>query len=85
MSHTPGPWEVRDGDPLTENLIANVRGLRVFGGFNPASCGEDARLIAAAPDMYEVLKGILECWDNHEPAGQWRNAMRDAIAKAEGN
>ena len=45
----------------------------------------DARLIAAAPDMLEALKGILaavdetDCWLLEE-----MNAVRTAISKAEG-
>ena len=77
--HTPGPWktewrhghrvlvEYEDGD---QELIARVSG--------PES---NARLIAAAPEMLRILKGI-------EPSSgwssQWFSAIQSVIAKAEG-
>lgn len=67
--HTPGPWEVR----YEYNVFAGKRSVASAGGY--ASNGPDelaiveenkanARLIAAAPAMYEAL---VELWE----AGEW--------------
>lgn len=53
-SHTPGPWSAKDGyvwsNPIGSNLVAccNKLGKQELANAN-------ARLIAAAPDMYEAL------------------------------
>ena len=56
-THTPGPWElVQERDYL--NLQEKDTNL-VIAQFMVSS-NEDARLIAAAPEMYEVLSELLE-------------------------
>ena len=56
VTHTPGPWElVQERDYL--NLQEKDTNL-VIAQFMGAS-DEDARLIAAAPEMHEVLKEIF--------------------------
>ena len=54
--HTPGPWFVLPSNPLCiENFAGNI------GIVNLASASEaDARLISAAPDMYELCLELLE-------------------------
>lgn len=47
---TPGPWEQRPGDSTKENLVADVRGLTIYGPYKAVSCGADADFIAHAPD-----------------------------------
>jgi hypothetical protein len=90
--HTTGPW--RATTALGENLVAvyTVRdsdNLPVGRGFNAA----DTRLMAAAPDMLETLRGILARASNapHDDpemaAREFERIMRmarEAIAKAEG-
>ncbi len=61
MEHTPGPWQVHEGYIYTADperaLLAQVH--------NPGSkqtdypIVENARLMAAAPDLLEALKGLL--------------------------
>lgn len=84
MSFTPGPWRVGDagatvfgpptGNPSPET-IANVRRA------------DNARLIAAAPELLAALRGILEIgkrdMSNPKYDGYFATAS-DAIAKAEG-
>ena len=56
-THTPGPWElVQERDYL--NLQEKDTNL-VIAQFIGSS-DEDARLIAAAPDMHEVLSELLD-------------------------
>ena len=82
--HTPGPWEILYNDPQEEYWVT-----RPHYDAGPAKIVyhiEDARLIAAAPDLLEALKEML---DNHEDActGYGEGAAekaRAAITKATG-
>lgn len=94
--HTPGPWSVHksivphDGEfdyaISAEGVpcLAEAFGRSAIGGFAPAA--ENARLIAAAPELLEALKALVLDWewldiDNPE----MRVGMaRKAISKAEG-
>lgn len=91
--HTPGPW-LCDGGVIyvdTRTQVCCGRGSvhgccgepDVEGDyFKVADCGEhDARLIAAAPDMYEALKWAATVI---RPGSDLREAMDAALAKAEG-
>jgi len=90
--HTPGPWEA------VSNLVRTQRDRDGSGGFLVAECPagvgsriEDARLIAAAPDMYEALKTApLTPHTFRDPQArcscsqcQFVRAARAALAKAE--
>lgn len=84
--HTPGPWQIRRydarqsviiPDPETGQTIAMV-GLNL----------EDARLIAAAPDMLEALEAYMNA-ANPQGASPMEailihDKMRKAIEKARG-
>jgi len=90
MKHTPGPWRhdyygryddfIRDGEG---NVIAHIGANRSNVEENTAN----ARLIAAAPQMYEALRAMIahrqhDYLDNEiEPYA----ACVAAIEKAEGN
>jgi len=93
MSHTPGPWKLQ--------LQAGARMVISPTGYHgkpsticycwPVSdeYGEtaNARLIAAAPDLLEVLKRLVDLEDRHAgffTLDQIINAARAVIAKAEG-
>ena len=75
MSHTPGPWEY---DGKFQVCIPHEVGLTCFRT-NP----EDARLIVAAPEMYEALI-IVSKLKGFEPDEPYGVIVRNAIAKAEG-
>ena len=93
--HTPGPWKEKrklaiysaDDEPICAVFPAETEG----------QSAADARLIAAAPDLLEALRGLidqLEAAGIHIPgedSGQWHGAEGlsfsraiEAIAKAEG-
>ena len=82
--HTPGPWKVIPswGDwtiegPNKEEIIFQDGPYQT-----PTIWLENARLIAAAPDMLEALQN-LENDDGSMPKSAW-NLVQNAIAKATG-
>ncbi len=100
--HTPGPWRVISG---TLGAVEAANGVQVANAeqTRPVRCAADhderkanARLIAAAPELLEALKGALEALEfaagSHEgpiteqertdSANLYR--AHEAIAKAEG-
>ncbi len=87
-THTPGPWKLWQDAPggfeYRHGIIVDAHGRQVGTGNKP----EDARLIAAAPDLLAALKGIANihpCWDKPCPNDDCPAAIvRAAIAKAEG-
>jgi hypothetical protein len=76
--HTPGPWRTgwlqsyeMDGNPVSyvyrrppgdERETAANR-IRIKGGDD---CDADAALIAAAPEMYEVVERLARMMDVHD-------------------
>jgi hypothetical protein len=82
--HTPGPWKaIKSADhgyAITKAEL-NIERELAFVMLNEAN----AHLIAAAPEMYEALKAIMDCIpsiaQNNLPIWQRANA---ALAKAEG-
>lgn len=96
MSHTPGPWRI---DPDLSNIgkagvtTANSEyEFSVNGGYEPEYLQiEDARLIAAAPELLAALKECIGWIDpddtrlvNYEEARRVLASAESAIAKAEG-
>lgn len=94
--HTPGPWRAHDDGFVTTDDDAAVRICEVDreGADDPATATADARLIAAAPAMYEALRELLEVSVNMgrpvDPA-EWRakkteaeRGARAALALVEG-
>ncbi len=89
MSHTPGPWRAITISTKTygspEHGWAVIADEPMRGRIDSALTGmrlDDAKLIAAAPDLLEALKNI-ENDDGRIPATIWK-MRNDAIAKAEG-
>ncbi len=98
---TPGPWEVEEDLPnaITIHPIGFVRPfievLTLVNEIQEAKA--NAHLIAAAPELFEALQGMIELWKidfetlggdpskakNISSVPQLQNAFT-AIAKAEG-
>jgi len=85
---TPGPWRIGTPPPNGEQTIGTSKGMMVAvvttGGDTPTL--SNARLIAAAPELYEALLTFLENY----PAGETMVLdgvfvqARVALAKARG-
>jgi hypothetical protein len=88
VSHTPGPWHVRQGSDCLHVVSDDTTmhtGCISFAGNGHAN----ARLIAAAPEMLAALKLIESVYrqnavaDVSEPSSVL-DAVQAAIAKADG-
>lgn len=86
--HTPGPWEISPVRTHDGNSMV-VGGMdRAFGLVAECVVDEDARLIAAAPEMLDALLQA-QIYIEADEAVHGRqfgdgNAIRAAIAKATG-
>lgn len=84
---TPGPWEISDGYYETRLDVVDPRGkevavLRLVPLEPPKTFEANARLIAAAPDMYDALESVLECGSVNDQ--WWVGKVKDALLKARG-
>ncbi len=87
--HTPGPWKAEKHHVIqigTGDVVTSC----FYGFANRDNYAEDyatARLIAAAPDMLEVLKQLAESaeyWSEYDVPVGIVDKINAAIAKAEG-
>ena len=94
MNHTKGPWEVgeEDGSSIwqegtyeidkTTNLICNVYPIDI----GKSGCQKyNARLIAAAPELYDALADLVGQCERDEPVictGPALAALRKARGEA---
>lgn len=80
-AHTPGPWHLHD---LEENTVCGpdhlAIGITEARARKPEVNSANARLIAAAPDLFASLKEMLDLyiWDSDAS-----DRAKAAIAKAE--
>jgi hypothetical protein len=89
MTHTPGPWTTTPGAFWICDIGNNVGDPGVWSEFPVkdaesfpfGSKEDDARLIAAAPELLEALKAVVAISDRKHVA--W-DAAHTAIAKATG-
>ena len=88
MEHTPGPWRFeQDGHEPYWNVDMPMQdGSPGYGYANAMvyTTEADARLIAAAPELLEVLDRCNNRWDDadEEDNPALGQAIRAAIAKA---
>ena len=87
--HTPGPWEVsKIGNPYQQFMVYDSDGRNIC---NTVEGEANARLIAAAPELYDACKLALALIKDHWPyehgnpqVGDAWGALETAIAEAEG-
>ena len=88
--HTGAPWTVKIVEPGKIALISSldsIAGMRNSGDFLPDEFDANARLIGAAPDLYDALKEMVDAYwgegDGGRPPSMVAAAYR-ALRKAEG-
>ncbi len=93
--HTPGPWSywpncTRDGGMVTQDAtMSHIAAPVVYA--TPGRTEANARLIAAAPELFESLNFMVRLWEsncdmrghNADSFAEYRSALA-AIAKATG-
>jgi hypothetical protein len=93
MKHTPGPWKIQSATRNYDNFKIEAEGWGIITNIedNSNESEGNARLIAAAPELLEMLK-ITYLHIEHRDGLKYRmdlftrderNAIRDAILKAE--
>jgi hypothetical protein len=97
VKHTPGPWIYYADLPSTDpnwHIVTTANKMRVLANVHiePGNAMDEAnaRLIAAAPDLLEALKGLLSDIEEYQEINKlggkdnhWQVISRTAIAKAE--
>ena len=92
VKFSPGPWNVQDNtaDAHGQLLVDSAHGAvaicyTIQDGESgvPAECLHNARLIAAAPELFACIKEVL--WSHGELNAALWNRMRNAVADASGN
>ena len=87
--HTPGPWKRlhSEGSMICANGL-HVASVPVGGPIDNPAFQANASLIAAAPDLLEALKALLNCpaiadEDHHDPTwGDGETAQAKSLALA---
>jgi hypothetical protein len=84
-THTPGPWYTYQSHKDVNRHIACKDGKSIAKEVHHAN----ARLIAAAPEMYEMCKLLEECMENLDGRDGWDASyelakVREVLAKVEG-
>ena len=95
--HTPGPWYphyAKADHCLSSSVWGKEPGnqVAVIGGKSLETMNANAALIAAAPAMYEALKGMVSMYDSLNKSNKHDGACpcyhcqaRTALAQAEGS
>lgn len=94
MKHTPGPWHVMKGWDERSWMVDSANGTPIAAVSDTRlNARENARLIAAAPELLAALKGLIQeefVFENAQSpniravVSRRVNAALAAIAKAEG-
>ena len=83
QTHTPGPWEVEVGLKSYVIRSLDTEGL-IITNIDAAIKDSDARLIAAAPELYAALLALHSAVPSNTIQGRLMLAAHDALSKAEG-
>jgi len=89
VAHTPGPWVAQIG--MDARVFCSVDGRSINCGdviYHPENA-DNARLVAAAPDLLAACKHAVECYQQSKNSDGFACAFNideidAAIAKAEG-
>lgn len=84
LQHSPGPWLITERSLCgsARDILTND-GNAIIASVGCAEDDSDVCLIVAAPDMLDVLKRLVVCFDLNPSSVIW-NDVHAAIEKAEG-
>lgn len=80
--HTPGPWRVDGGKLEGLTVRAGAMAIATIPGYGVGVRNDNARLIAAAPELLEALKFVMSA--HGEQLESAFAQAHEAITKAEG-
>jgi len=82
VTHTPGPWYEYQSEKYAYKMISSKYGESIANHVP----NENARLIAAAPEMHEVLSELLETLELSKDYGfdDEYEKVKAILAKVEG-
>lgn len=82
MTHTTGPCEISstNWEDCAHGIYSGEENSYLAVTLNGPNADEDARLIAAAPDMYDALEWLADEVEEPEALA----VIRQALAKARG-
>lgn len=86
--HTPGPWESKDYDGDTTEIFACDADGTYVGRVNQENPQHEAnaRLIAAAPDLFDAAYNTLMAFESYEgPGDNELSFLMKAVKKALGH
>lgn len=85
--HTPGPWAVFDSEIVSHHTDQHIADAPLEDGMNPTEWQANAHLIAAAPELLETLKALVDAYEDPmlDDPHSLVLAAKEAIAKAEGH
>ena len=88
INHTPSPWHLMETEPgIDADMDVFTTTPRIAGGKGLIARvvdGDDALLIAAAPDLLEALQNMVEAHRSGKLFASTINNAVDAITKATG-
>jgi hypothetical protein len=83
-NYTPGPWKVNEAHGYTVMGEGEEVASTWLAPVSDAAALANARLIAAAPDLFRLLEEARDIISDHLPAYEaWLDASAIAIAKVE--
>lgn len=82
--HTPGPWYATPQGSRGFEIGEVEIGMVIADGPGDPEAEANARLIAAAPDLFEAAKALEKCRRDKGWIGPALDQIAAAIAKAEG-
>lgn len=67
---TPGPWTATGSEMSATVWVADIKNRRVCSVKRCDNDFDNAKLIAAAPDLYAALQACVESFQSVKPQGQ---------------
>lgn len=80
VQHTPGPWHVQRGSRQWNVVDRDDQIVAMVSAFDT---GADSRLIAEAPELLAVLRGVLEHAGSHIDT-EWLERAATVLAAVRG-